>query len=185
VVTEVPGADETCDGGEHRSKFPTAGSTNLTQDDLGATAEVAGKSVGTKVPSFQPGRQPGNRLPDVDLAVDGFRRPIQRAPAKVSWLAGQSWRPGSVMGHHHHHHFAPWNAVWRDGTLVGSIDWDVAGLSSRTLDLALAALTWASFPPRTDGWEHQPSYPDGSTVRKVGADSMLRQYEPGGRFRSR
>ena len=146
MVTEVPGADETCDGGEHRSKFPTAGSTNLTQDDLGATAEVAGKSVGTKVPSFQPGRQPANRLPDVDFAVDGFRRPIQWAPANVSWFAGQSWHPGSVMGHHY---VAPWNTVWCDGTLVGSIDRDIAGLSSRTLDLALAALTWAPLPPRT------------------------------------
>jgi len=64
----------------------------------------------------------------------------------VSWFAGQSWQPGSVMGHHY---VAPWNTVWCDGTLVGSIDRDIAGLSSRTLDLALAALTWAPLPPRT------------------------------------
>ena len=40
-----------------------------------------------------------------------------------------------------HHDVAPWNAVWRDGALVGFIDWDPAGPSSRALDLAFAALS--------------------------------------------
>ena len=96
----------------------------LTHDDVGANVEVAGKSVGTKVPSLQHGRQPGDLLPEVDFAADGFRRPIQQVPANVSWFAGQTWRPGLVMGHHD---VAPWNAVWRDGMLVGFIDWDTAG----------------------------------------------------------
>ena len=71
---------------------------------------------------------------------------FNRVPANVSWFAGQTWRPGLVMGQHD---VAPWNAVWRDGTLVGFIDWDTAGPSSRTLDLAFAALTWVPLLPWT------------------------------------
>jgi aminoglycoside phosphotransferase (APT) family kinase protein len=57
-----------------------------------------------------------------------------------SWVhsAGQRWQPGLVHGHHD---AAPYNAVWRDG-LVGFVDWDTAGPSSRELDLAFTALAW-------------------------------------------
>jgi len=65
-------------------------------------------------------------------------------PADASWFAGQTWRPGLVIGHHD---VAPWNAVWRDGTLVGFVDWDTAGPSSRALDLAFAALSWVPLLP--------------------------------------
>jgi Phosphotransferase enzyme family len=46
-----------------------------------------------------------------------------------------------------HHDVAPWNAVWRDGALVGFIDWAPAGPSSRALDLAFAALSWVPLLP--------------------------------------
>lgn len=65
-------------------------------------------------------------------------------PADASWFAGQTWRPGLVIGHHD---VAPWNAVWRDDTLIGFVDWDTAGPSSRALDLAFAALSWVPLLP--------------------------------------
>ncbi|OPF81343.1 hypothetical protein VT50_0209705 [Streptomyces antioxidans] len=49
-------------------------------------------------------------------------------PSGVRWLAGETWRPGLIVGHHD---AAPWNAVWRDADLVGFFDWDTAGPSSR------------------------------------------------------
>ncbi|MDX3568734.1 hypothetical protein [Streptomyces sp. ID05-47C] len=33
-------------------------------------------------------------------------------PLDARWLAGQTWRPGLIIGHHD---AAPWDAVWRDG----------------------------------------------------------------------
>ncbi|MFF1715121.1 phosphotransferase [Streptomyces sp. NPDC058268] len=60
-------------------------------------------------------------------------------PPDARWLAGQTWRPGLVIGHHD---AAPWNAVWREGRLAGFFDWDTAGPSTREFDLAFMALTW-------------------------------------------
>jgi len=60
-------------------------------------------------------------------------------PEDVTWFARQTWRPGLVIGHHD---AAPWNAVWHDGALVGFVDWDTVGPSSRELDLAFVALSW-------------------------------------------
>ncbi|GAA1705737.1 hypothetical protein GCM10009680_53160 [Streptomyces yatensis] len=66
-------------------------------------------------------------------------------PPGVRWLAGQTWRPGLIVGHHD---AAPWNAVWRDGDLVGFFDWDTAGPSSREFDLAFMVLTWVPLHAR-------------------------------------
>jgi aminoglycoside phosphotransferase (APT) family kinase protein len=60
------------------------------------------------------------------------------------WLSGRPWRPGLVIGHHD---ASPYNAVWDDG-LVGFVDWDTAGPSSRELDLAFTALTWVPLHAR-------------------------------------
>jgi len=60
-------------------------------------------------------------------------------PEDVTWFARQTWRPGLVIGHHD---AAPWNAVWHDDALVGFVDWDTVGPSSRELDLAYVALSW-------------------------------------------
>ncbi|MFK8847754.1 phosphotransferase [Streptomyces sp. Ac-502] len=66
-------------------------------------------------------------------------------PPGVHWLAGQTWRPGLVIGHHD---AAPWNAVWREGEVAGFFDWDTAGPSSREFDLAYMALTWVPLHAR-------------------------------------
>jgi hypothetical protein len=59
--------------------------------------------------------------------------------ADAIWFTGHQWSPGMVIGHHD---AAPYNAVWRDDTLVGFIDWDTAGPSTPDRDLAFTALTW-------------------------------------------
>ncbi len=60
-------------------------------------------------------------------------------PQDAIWFAGRPWQPGLIVGHHD---AAPWNAVWRDGRLVGFVDWDTAGPSPREFELAYLALTW-------------------------------------------
>ena len=66
-------------------------------------------------------------------------------PEDAVWFAGQSWRPGLVVGHHD---AAPYNAVWQDDRLVGFVDWDTAGPSPRDLDLAFVALSWVPLHAR-------------------------------------
>jgi len=77
VVPEVPGPDEICGGGQHGGEFSTARSSDLVQDNICAYVEVAGKSIGRKIPCFQHRGQPGDLLPDIEFAVHRFRRPIQ------------------------------------------------------------------------------------------------------------
>ena len=70
-------------------------------------------------------------------------------PEEAEWFAGQRWRPGLVIGHHD---AAPYNAVWRQGRLVGFVDWDVAGPSSREFDLAYSALMWVPLLAPGSAW---------------------------------
>ncbi|MFG1682546.1 phosphotransferase [Nonomuraea sp. NPDC049269] len=61
------------------------------------------------------------------------------------WFIGRPWRPGLVIGHHD---ASPYNAVWQGDDLVGFVDWDTAGPSSRERDLAYCALTWVPLHAR-------------------------------------
>ena len=70
-------------------------------------------------------------------------------PEDAVWFAAQQWRPGLVIGHHD---AAPYNAVWRRGRLVGFVDWDVAGPSSRESDLAYSALMWVPLLAPGSAW---------------------------------
>src|SRR4051812_25885378 len=70
-------------------------------------------------------------------------------PSDAVWFAGQSWRPGLVIGHHD---AAPYNAVWRRGQLAGFVDWDTAGPSTRELDLAFSALMWVPLLAAGTAW---------------------------------
>jgi Ser/Thr protein kinase RdoA (MazF antagonist) len=80
----------------------------------------------------------------------------------LTWFAGQKWRPSLVVGHHD---ATPWNAVWRDDRLVGFVDWDTAGPSSREYDLALSALTWVPLSARNEGTGMQPGTVAGRSRR--------------------
>jgi hypothetical protein len=62
-------------------------------------------------------------------------------PDDAVWLVGPPWRPGMVIAHND---AAPYNAVWRDGALVGFVDFDIACPSEVELDLAYTALTWVT-----------------------------------------
>ena len=70
-------------------------------------------------------------------------------PEDAVWFAGSTWRPGVVIGHHD---AAPYNAVWRRGELVGFVDWDIAGPSSREFDLAYSALMWVPLLAPGSAW---------------------------------
>jgi hypothetical protein len=109
--------------------------------------------------SFLDGRTVGDRLPWPDWVhsdealtdVGAWSRRLHDATAEfvppegVTWFAGQSWRPGLVIGHHD---AAPYNAVWTDEGLLGFVDWDTAGPGPRELDLAFTALAWVPLHPR-------------------------------------
>lgn len=107
---------------------------------------LAGETAGEELP------WPGWVYSDAALvSVGRWARRLHDAtetfvpPPGARWLAGQTWRPGLVIGHHD---AAPWNAVWRDGELAGFFDWDTAGPSSREFDLAFTALTWVPLHAR-------------------------------------
>lgn len=59
-----------------------------------------------------------------------------------------------------HHDLAPWNMVFDGTDVVGIIDWDTAGPSSRVWDLAYAAHQFVPFHQSADlaawGWNTEP-----------------------------
>jgi aminoglycoside phosphotransferase len=119
--------------------------------------------LGREVLSFVPGETVGERLPwpewvsaDQTLAQVGeWLRRLHDVMADFSppddavWFSGRPWRPGLVVGHHD---AAPYNAVWRDGRLVGFVDWDTAGPSSADFDLAYSALLWVPLVSAGSSW---------------------------------
>jgi hypothetical protein len=78
--------------------------------------------------------QAGRLLRRYHQAVATFSRTRRR------WLAGPaSVSPNQVVCHND---FAPYNVVYRNGRLVGMIDWDWAGPAAPEWDLAMAAFAW-------------------------------------------
>jgi len=69
-------------------------------------------------------------------------------PADECWFAGRTMGPGLIVGHQD---AAPFNAVVDGDRLVGFIDWDGAGPSSREWDLAFSALPWVPLTAPTGG----------------------------------
>jgi thiamine kinase-like enzyme len=61
------------------------------------------------------------------------------------WRLGEAWTPGLIVGHND---AAPYNAVWRDDTLAGFIDWDFAAPVTREWDLAFVAFSWVPLHAR-------------------------------------
>ena len=124
----------------------------------GAPHVIGFETHGQEVLSYLDGHTVGDRLPwptwvHSDAALTQVGRWLRALhdttaayvpEAGLTWFAGQSWRPGLVIGHHD---AAPYNAVWNDDGLVGFVDWDTAGPSSRDLDLAFTALSWVPLQP--------------------------------------
>lgn len=147
------------DGAVHRAAQPWTPAVHAVLRHLenagfdGAPRVLGFDEQGREVLTYLPGDTVGDRLPwpawarsDEALAQVGtWLRKLHDVtasfvpPEDVTWFARQKWRPGLVIGHHD---AAPWNAVWHDGTLVGFVDWDTVGPSSRELDLAFVALSW-------------------------------------------
>ena len=115
------------------------------QDGREVLSYLDGDTVGDRLP-FSPAVRSDAVLEDVGT----WLRQLHDAtatfvpPDGATWFAGQSWHPGLVVGHHD---AAPYNAVLRGDRLVGFIDWDTAGPSSRELDLAFSALAWVPLLP--------------------------------------
>ena len=73
-----------------------------------------------------------------------------------------------------HGDVGPWNLVWRDGRLVGLIDWEYATIGTRRTDIAYALHYLAPFRDRSYWREHPgpapaaaPAAPDGGVRRGV------------------
>jgi hypothetical protein len=81
-------------------------------------------------------------------------------PRDAVWRFGETWSPGLIVGHND---AAPYNAVWRDGTLAGFIDWDFAAPVTREWDFAFVAFSWVPLHARAvvtaEGFSDYPSRP--------------------------
>lgn len=79
-------------------------------------------------------------------------------PPDAVWRVGRKrLRPGEVVCHGD---LGYWNAVWRDGRVVGAIDWDYAEPDSPLRDLATAALGVVPFLDDDRASRHFPQSPD-------------------------
>lgn len=85
--------------------------------------------------------QVGNWLRRYHRAVADF---VPRADA--IWREGQIWRPGLIVSHND---AAPYNAVWNAAGLVGFVDWDMAGPTTKEADLAWVVFSWVPLHARS------------------------------------
>jgi hypothetical protein len=116
-------------------------------------------SRGREILTFLEGETVGSRFPwpgwthsdDTLLQVARWMRGYHQAvadfvpPAGAVWRMGGQWRSGLVIGHND---AAPYNAVWRSGSLAGFFDWDMAGPVPAEWDLAYAAFSWVPLHAR-------------------------------------
>jgi aminoglycoside phosphotransferase (APT) family kinase protein len=78
-------------------------------------------------------------------------------PDDAIWFSGRPWSSELVVGHHD---AAPYNAVWRDGRMVGFVDWETVGPSTAAFNLAYSALMWVPLlSPGSSSWPHAASAP--------------------------
>jgi hypothetical protein len=133
---------------------------HLARKGFGGSPQPLGlDSQGREILSFLDGETVGDGLPwpgwvhaedtlvQVARWLRGFHEAIADfvAPPGAVWRMGGQWRPGLIAGHND---AAPYNAVWRDGTLAGFIDWDMVGPVSAEWDLAFAAFSWVPLHAR-------------------------------------
>ena len=83
----------------------------------------------------------GRWLRDYHQAVANYHPP----PHAVWRESHAPYGPEAVVAHND---AAPYNAVWKDGKLVGFIDWDMAGPRRREDDLAWTAFSWVPLHAR-------------------------------------
>ena len=125
----------------------------------GAPRPLGTDEAGREVLSFLPGETVGSARPwpgwvyaedtlvQVARWVRGFHDAVAGyvPPAGSVWRMGGQWAPGLIIGHND---AAPYNAAWRDGTLAGFFDWDMAGPVPAAWDVAFAAFSWVPLHAR-------------------------------------
>jgi hypothetical protein len=99
-------------------------------------------------------------LRQIGAATAAYHRAVAdfRPDGPVPWRSGMA-----VLGDNEivcHHDLAPYNAVVRDGELVGLIDWDLAGPGTVRSELAFVAWQWVPlhgpFVTQMFGWASPP-----------------------------
>ena len=85
--------------------------------------------------------QVGDWLREFHEAVADFEPPVD-----ASWRFGGPWSAGLIVGHND---AAPYNAVWRNGSLAGFIDWEMSAPVTRDWDLAHVAFSWVPLHARS------------------------------------
>ncbi|WP_460527046.1 phosphotransferase [Flindersiella endophytica] len=108
--------------------------------------------------------------------------------AGLVWAPNELARPAApdIIGHHD---LAPWNIVFDGAEVVGIIDWDSAGPTTRAWDLAYAAYQFVPLHPTRDlaafGWPSEPdrrerlrlfasAYGGGVSVEQLVDNAILR-----------
>jgi aminoglycoside phosphotransferase (APT) family kinase protein len=168
----------------------------LTPRFLGRTAD------GRERLSYLPGETGYPPLRDAlrtDEALANVARAIRRvhdaslplpeaAAAGLVWAPNELARPAApdIIGHHD---LAPWNIVFDGTEVVGIIDWDSAGPTTRVWDLAYAAHQFVPLHPSRDlaafGWTEEPdrrhrlrlfaaAYGEGVSVEQLVDNAILR-----------
>ncbi|GAA4919257.1 phosphotransferase family enzyme [Stackebrandtia albiflava] len=136
---------------------------------FGAAPIPLGMADGVETVSYLPGDSgaAGWRALTRDAGVVGMARLLRRLhdaatgytpPPDAVWVSGPH-RPGEVI---RHGDFGPWNLVWRDGTPIGVIDFELARPGNRLSDVAYALEYVAPFRSDTDclRWMRYTSPPD-------------------------
>lgn len=91
-----------------------------------------------------PGDDVGVKLgDDGDLRnVGTLVRRVHDALASFTPLSSPSWRLRVAGPAFIHGDISPWNVVWKDGRIIGLLDWDQCGPGRELEDLAYAAWVW-------------------------------------------
>ena len=125
------------------AEAPTPSGLGPDYDDVGFIPGTSGEEACLLVSSDEAVAQVGQLLRRYHDAVAQWR-----AEVPPVWFDGQV---GTGDGDRIvcHGDVGPWNLVWRDGTLVGLIDWEYATLGTRREDIAYALHYLAPFRDRS------------------------------------
>ena len=125
------------------TEAPAPGPLGPDYDDVGFIPGVSGDEACLQVKSDEAVAQVGQLLRRYHDAVAGWRPEVPPV-----WFDGQV---GTGTGDQLvcHGDVGPWNLVWRDGRLVGLIDWEYATVGTRQEDVAYALHYLAPFRDRS------------------------------------
>ena len=115
------------------TEAPAPGLLAGEHDDVGYIEGIGGDDACLLVASDEAVAAVGQLLRRYHDVVAAWRPPVEPV-----WFDGQR---GTGDGAEHlvcHGDVGPWNLVWRDGRLVGLIDWEYATIGTRRTDIAYA-----------------------------------------------